>query len=457
MFSTKEECKDNIKTNYHFDYGYKADMDFAISWDELYRRVYENFPTKFKKYKKIKKREAYSKLYETIDMEALHNTLQYLFFKIGGDKVFVLIMDNKIEKFIPFNNVSFRNDWTNDKNIELSDVRNIYNKIGKNPRNLKKIKYWRANGCLLSMDKPYDLDLSDLAINIYKNLFEELVKEKKVNDTMFFINRNDFPILNNDLTEPFNQIYGDNVPLPRKYQFTKFVPILSVSTHKKSAVIPIPTYDDWLVVTEKYFTPSCNNSYLPNFTIIPWNNKKNIAIFRGSATGCGVNVNTNPRLKLSKIAENREDLDIGITRDIKRLKWYKGRVVYTDIEKEGIKKAAPIPMAEQSEYKYIFDIEGNSIAFRFPFLLSSGSLIYRVESEWSLWIDQYIKDKKEYILIDREYKNLDIIMEWCKNNDRACQRIAENSQKAFKKYVNKKFIFKYIVDILDQISLYIDI
>ena len=44
-----------------------------------------------------------------------------------------------------------------------------------------------------------------------------------------------------------------------------------------------------------------------------------------------------------------------------------------------------IDMAEQSKYKYIINIEGNSAAYRLSYLLKMGSLILNVKSENTLW------------------------------------------------------------------------
>ena len=143
-------------------------------------------------------------------------------------------------------------------------------------------------------------------------------------------------------------------------------------------------------------------------------------------------------------------MDIGITRIVKRIKIMDDKLQYLD--KSSIEISEPMSMSEQNKYKYLFDVEGNAVAFRFNYLLNTGSLILRVKCEWSLWIDQYLEDKKEYIEIDKDYKNLEPIMEWCKTHDKAVHKIVKNAEKAYKKYVNEKYMFDYMVNILNQVS-----
>ena len=46
-------------------------------------------------------------------------------------------------------------------------------------------------------------------------------------------------------------------------------------------------------------------------------------------------------------------------------------------------------MNEQSKFKYIINIEGNSSAYRFSYLLKTGSLILNVVSENKLWWENF--------------------------------------------------------------------
>ena len=450
MSSTKELCEKNKKNIRNKKYPrFSSDLDYFVEYDKLEKVVFTNFPKKFKKSVKVSVENKFVEFYQDIDRESIRNTLKYLFYKIGGGQVFVVIKDNKLFKFIPFYNIHYRNDWAH--KVEVDNIFKFLKKAKRSTRNVIKNKnFWRANGCLLKIRREFDL--SDMGINIYKDLLTKMLKKRKVNDCYFFINKKDFPVLMNDGTEPYWQIYGKNVNLPTEYNFNKFVPILGMSYDSKSADIPIPTYEDWMVITRKYFPPQCKEPF-KKVKAVPWRKKENKAFFRGSATGCGVTVEDNPRLKLSKISLTREDLDVGVTRRVNKLRLKNDKLVYTDLIRDGIPAAKFVPMDEQQKFKYIFDIEGNSIAFRLGYMLNSGSLILRVKSHWSLWLDQYLKECYDYVPIDSDFKKLDSVLDWCKKNDAACHQIAKNAKKAYKTYINKNFVFDYFADILNQISM----
>lgn len=450
MSTTKELCEKKKKLIKNKKYPrFSSDLDYFVDYKELEKVVFTNFPNKLTRKVDVRVNNKFVKFYKDIDHESIRNTLKYLFYKIGGGQVFVMIKDNKLFKYIPFYNIHYRNDWA-----YKVEVNNIFKFLKKAKRKtygvIKNKNFWRANGCLLKIRREFDL--SDMGINIYKDLLTKMLKKREVNDCYFFISKKDFPILMNDGTEPYWQVYGKNKPLPKKYNFKKFAPILGMSYDSKSADIPIPTYEDWMVITRNYFPPQCKEPF-KKVKAVPWSKKENKAFFRGSATGCGVTVEDNPRLKLSKISLKREDLDVGVTRGVNKLKLKNNKLVYTDLIREGIPAAKFVPMDEQQKFKYIFDIEGNSIAFRLGYMLNSGSVILRVKSHWSLWLDQYLKECEEYVPVDSDFKKLDSILEWCKTHDKACHQIAKNAKKAYKTYINKNFVFDYFADILNQISM----
>ena len=90
-------------------------------------------------------------------------------------------------------------------------------------------------------------------------MFEALVAKRKIPNVVFFVNKRDFPILTRNLTEPYNHIYGDNVPL-KSYKFDKYIPILSMCTSDKHADIAIPTHEDWtrVVSVEEWLHLVCD-------------------------------------------------------------------------------------------------------------------------------------------------------------------------------------------------------
>ena len=96
----------------------------------------------------------------------------------------------------------------------------------------------------------------------------------------------DFPILRKNLTHPFEHLYDDKEVKIANYK--KMCPIFSQSITNKNADLLIPTNDDIIRITQKYYTDKCDDQYsnekdkLINRT---WSKKIDKAVFRGGATG----------------------------------------------------------------------------------------------------------------------------------------------------------------------------
>ena len=168
------------------------------------------------------------KLYKNIDIESIINTFTYIFEKMKKG-IFIIIHNNKVVLFLPFSNNDYINNWYDKIYFSLEEQEllkeNDYNKIQNILRNnivefmkkhpeqfekgKKKINFnrkeWHANNCVFRNLYPkYE---GDLNINIFKNMFDELCKNRKIPNVQFFINYRDSPILKKDLTEPYHHLF----------------------------------------------------------------------------------------------------------------------------------------------------------------------------------------------------------------------------------------------------------
>ena len=140
-------------------------------------------------------------------------------------------------------------------------------------------------------------------------------------------------------------------------------------TNYEYSDIAIPNCDDWTRVASK------ENKFFPrsrkvdeDFSNFLWENKIPTAIFRGSSTGTGVTIETNPRLKITKMStESPYDekgipyLDAGITSWNVRPRKIKGEkyLESIDIKKLQLKLTNKMSLIEQSKYKYLVNIDGH--------------------------------------------------------------------------------------------------
>ena len=486
-YDLKEDCEKMKKTYYQTNPRYsKYNQLYFTAADEKDLKKYAFLPLRYFYSSERKennnlikfKKEPLFKIYKNIDYDSCVNTLNYMFnkFKKG---VFVIIRNNKLVLYLPFSNNFFKNNWYDkiyfseeEKRLIQTQgyekVKHLLNKgiidyMNKHPDQykFKKINFkreeWVANGCFFRND--YNQSEGDLNLNIYKSMFEALLKERTVPDVEFFINTRDFPILTKDYTEPYFHLFDNHsVKLEDQYVDKKMAPIFSKSGTIDNADILFPNEDDWMRASNKFFAEGCSGGY-HKIEMDKWNTdwkkKKNVCIFRGSATGCGITLENNMRLKAADLSIDHSDiLDAGITKWNGRLKKYEGKPMDSIDEKKfrfGI--ASFITDVEKSGYKYILNIDGHVSACRLSSEFAMNSVILIVESDYKLWFSHLLVPNVHYIPVSRNLDNLISQLEWCKKHDKECKSIAKNGRNFYDKYLTKEAMFDYMQQLFCNINL----
>ena len=411
--------------------------------------------------------------YNNIPANAVIDTFRYLFYKFKK-AIFVKIKDNKLVTFLPFSNAKYVNEWgdlirfDNNKYKSMIDfmryvsiLQGYKNFSEKRINGLKNT--WYFNNCIIRSE--YPTGEGDAGVTQEINMLKTLCETRKLPDIEFFINRRDFPLLKRDGTEPYHNIFGtENKPLI-SHNYEKYLPILSNVTDNNYADIPMPTPEDWSRVMSKegIVFPSNCRIYNESFDKM-WEEKKNIAVFRGTSTGCGVTIDTNMRLKvsyLSSLPENKEFLDAGITKwNLRPRKMMSNKYLET-IEKDTLPFGLvdQLTPEQQSNYKYIINIDGYVSAFRLSLELNMGSVILLVDSKWKMWFSSFLVPNLHYIPIKADLSDLIEKIKWCQNNDEKCKKISENARKFYNTYLRKDGILDYLqkllCDIKNQIGNYV--
>lgn len=391
--------------------------------------------------------------YQNTTQKQVEDTFNYIFHKFKKG-IFIKIRNGQLDAFIPFSKANYVNEWSEHIKIDpkyqslehffkvhndLSNKLNRTNyKLNINRVNLDPI-YWYANNCILRYENPINEGETNYAQ--LKSMFLELCSEREVPDIDLFINKRDFPILTRNGTEPYDNIFGENIPL-KSFKFDKYIPILSMCTSDKFADIAIPTHEDWARIKSEegvFFPLKCKNyTFKFNYN---WESKKSMAVFRGSNTGCGYNDQNNTRLKLANLGRNNPNLlDVGITNWNLRIRKNKDSP-YLQIPDVGdlnlIGKLSP---EQQSNYKFLINVDGHVSAFRLSLELSMGSCILLVESpeKWKMWFSDLLEPYVHYIPIKSDLSDLMDQLSWCLKNDSKCKTIAKNALIFYKKYLTKK-------------------
>ena len=409
-------------------------------------------------------RSIYWDKYENISVVDIDNTFNYIFnkFKKG---IFVKILDNKLKVFLPFSKNEYINEWGHLMKVKspetlLSFFSSISHKQGYKFReksvNLNTFR-WVGNGALIRYENP--LNEGDSGVSHMHDMLLELCKNRKLPDIEFFINRRDFPILKRNGTEAYDDIFGKDFTLV-SHNYEKYCPILGGSVTSEFADISIPTWEDWQRVNPTKFFPKSVYKNIDYSTIPKWEDKIDIAIFRGSSTGRGTTINDNMRLKVSHMCNSVENVDengkpyinAGITKwNIRPRK---------KIDDEYLSTITPVKEYEkeymciktQSSYKYIINIDGHVTAFRISEELSLGSVVLIVKSEYTIWFMNLLKENVHYVSVKSDLSDLFEKVKWCREHDNECKKISENAKSFYDRYLSKEGIFDYIQLVLFKLS-----
>ena len=397
--------------------------------------------------------------YSNLEKKYVYTTFKYLFYKFKK-AIFIKIHDNQLKVFLPFSKAIYHNEWS--EYLRQHPSYNHINDFIKYCANLQKfsindsninshINTWYANNFLFRPEYPQKE--GDSGIGSLRDMLIELCKNRELPDMECFINKRDFPLLKRDYTESYYSMFNShNMPLI-SHKYEKYYPILSMCTRENYADIPIPTIEDWARISNiednKFFHPPRSYKYHFNTN---FSTKKPIAVFRGASTGEYTTIEKNMRLKIAHLSsqmvmdnDNNPFLDAGITKWNTRPRKEYGSEYITTIEHDKLPfgLVPPLSPEEQSNYKYIINIDGHVSAFRLSLELSMGSVILLVDSEYKLWFHPMLKEYEHFVPVKSDLSNIYEQIKWCKENDKKCSKIAENAINFYKKYLCKEGIFDY--------------
>jgi len=256
-------------SRFPFNYDSKVDCDkdkeqFPVitNPDEFYSLIPEDIVlNKSLQVNKSKKpRELSLEIYQNLDRNAIINTFNYMFYKIRMG-IFIYIQNNALKYFIPFQNMNFNNNWS--EQIKYRDSINnfdeyIHNKTSYTRRQDDSLEMdltkWSANNCLMgnwTSDQIGDMGWYEL-----REILHLTCENKQINDCVFFFNRRDHPVITPNRTEPYFHIFNNLTTPLTTHKYPNYIPILSYSKNKNFADLLFPNYSDWRNVTGKIYPSS---------------------------------------------------------------------------------------------------------------------------------------------------------------------------------------------------------
>lgn len=384
---------------------------------------------------------------DSIDM------FRYIFHKFKKG-IFVKILDNKVEVFLPFSKSNYTNEWS--QRVRVSDkfrnVVSLFKYVSESSGfrfDFTKVQLdsskWYANNGIIRYENP--INENDTNVNCLKHMIETLCSEREMEDVEFFINKRDFPLIKKDCTEPYNNIWGSKTMPLVSHLYNSNVLLLSMVSNRMFGDVAIATHDDWSNICNDSFNTSRVQSTVDMCE--DWDEKIPTAVFRGSSTGIGVTVEDNKRLKLCMMSfdETVKDgeckmLDAGITKwNLRpRMSEENGELDTIHLEAIPFDRVECLTLSEQSTYKYIVNVEGHVASFRLSSELTTLSVVLIVDCEWDLWYKSKLIPYEHYVPIKSDLSDLFEMIEWCRTNDDKCKHIAQNALQFSLEHLSKKSI-----------------
>lgn len=156
---------------------------------------------------------------------------------------------------------------------------------------------------------------------------------------------------------------------------------------------------------------------------IPWSDKKNKMVWRGTLTN--IFSKTNPRLTLVKQFIDHDKIDAGLT-----------KVFWSDYFSEKYIKPT-MSIEEMLSYKYIISLEGHDVASNLKWIMYSNSVaIMPVPTRETWFLESCLIPWVHFVPISETMNDLEEKLEWCINNDDKCQQIVENANLYVRNFLN---------------------
>jgi len=402
------------------------------------------------------------KPFSTIIKPEIHkkfkNTCDHMFNTIGYG-VFIFILNGNIHTFQVFANIT--KEKLGSKNITKKHLSKIHKYNSKTPKSIKK---WSFSNCMINNGKAW---WKSGYISVYFNMLQTCLKGTNIT-TVFFLNLFDYPVLYKKKCP--QHINYDILCKNNEKQEDDYIGVLSGATTSEHYDKCIVYADSWELFTQKKFNKKCLNKYynLPHKLNTNWDTKINSLIFRGKNNSCFMNdFKKNDRLKtlqaLYHIKEKNTKitlpLDVGFTKLSPKLTYTQKidpsnkNKIFKQLKMTTFKNR--MSMNEQSNYKFILDIDGYVTPWRLNFELSYNSCILIMMSEYYSWFYSELKHLKNVYIIDiNSSDNIDSQLErallFFQNNDKKCEKIAEGAVDLYNEIMNFEYIQNYMVSLLSE-------
>ncbi len=183
-----------------------------------------------------------------------------------------------------------------------------------------------------------------------------------------------------------------------------------------------------------------------------WKGKSRILFFRGSDSGVfnRSDWRNHARPKLVALSLQYPNL---IDAKFSYLMAYEvDSSIRDQMKKEGM-VARHVPIRHFPQYRYLMDVDGHTANTpRTALLLYSGSVLFKQITNNALWFYKKLKPYVNFIPVAEDLSDIFTQIEWAKNHDAECKKIAENAYQLAEEVLRPECSYLYLYRLLEAYS-----
>lgn len=310
----------------------------------------------------------------------------------------------------------------------------------EDPGFLQDSQKWWLNGHILCNVVPKNL-WSTRGLDAMQEMIDEAIIVGDLKDNTYVLNKRDSPMMRT-FGSPFSSLGATRLhPIydrPMKPPLSFYVgPLWS------DIAIPLPESWTWSTRDDADGGGFLLQKCFREFGILSqseFESKLNTCVFRGTATGAGLNFD-NQRIKLCSL--RIEGLDAGITAWNQRDRIIDG-VVHFQVPPQ-LPLCGRLTPKEQAQYKIILYVDGHQAASRLIWHLASGCAIFMVDPAPlclapKIWLHEYLIENVHFVRIAYDLSNLQSILQ--SFDSMRLFELAKNAYELANKILNRKALAK---------------
>jgi hypothetical protein len=183
-----------------------------------------------------------------------------------------------------------------------------------------------------------------------------------------------------------------------------------------------------------------------------WQGKFQILFFRGADSGVFIRSDWRNSARPKLVALSLKYPDLIDAKFHCLLPWEVDSSIRDQMKEEGM-VASHVPIGIFPQYRYLMDVDGHTANTpRTALMLYSGSVLFKQITNNFLWFYKQLKPYVHFIPVAEDLSDILSQIEWAKNHDAECQKIAENAYQLAEETLRPECSYLYLYRLLEAYS-----